>query len=85
MNRIIIKYWNETGTISSCLRIYNDIKGYDCEQIGCPFYGREADIMWEYFKNTIIKENDKVMSYGLYVDGEVFNGDEIDELLGGKE
>lgn len=79
MNRIIIKYWNKIDTTSSCLRIYNDIKGYTFEQIGCPFYGKDADVMWEYFKNATIKNNDNVMSYGLYIDGEVFSGDVDDE------
>lgn len=69
MNRIIIKYWNRIGKAESCLKIYNDIKGYTYEQIGASFYGKDADIMWEYFKNAKIKENDKVMSYGLYEDG----------------
>lgn len=69
MNRITIKYWNATNTTSSCLRIYNDIKGYTFEQIGFAFFGSDADVLWEYFKNATIKDNDKVMSYGLYIDG----------------
>ena len=79
MNRIMIKYWNKNEVANSCLMIYNDIKGYNCEQIGCPFYGREADIMWAYFRNAVIKKNNEVMSYGLYIDGEVFHGDVDDE------
>ena len=69
MNRILIKYWNKIGKAESCLKIYNDIKGYTYEQVGTSFYGKGADVMWEYFKNATIKENDKVMSYGLYEDG----------------
>lgn len=68
MNRIYIKYTSKKGSICSNLQIYNDLKGYTCEKIGHTFYGKDADIMLEYFKNASIKENDKVMSYGLYID-----------------
>ena len=67
MNRIMVVYTPKNGTVASNLIIYNDIKGVTCEQLGNTFYGREADIMYEYFKNAEIKENDKVMSYGVYV------------------
>lgn len=70
MNRIEIKYWTKTPPALSCLRIYNDTKGNNYEQIGHSFYGKDADVMLEYFKNAVIKENDKVMSYGIYIDGE---------------
>ena len=72
MNRIEIIYTTAKGSIASNLRIANDIKGLTCEQLGTTFYGREADIMLEYFKNATIKENDKVMSYGIFIDGERF-------------
>lgn len=70
MNRIEIKYTSAKDNICSNLEIYNDIKGVSCEKVGYTFYGKDADIMLEYFKNAIIKENDKVMSYGVYVDNE---------------
>ena len=70
MNRIYIKYTSQKGNVCSNLQIYNDIKGYTCEKIGHTFYGKDADIMLEYFKNATIKENDKVMSYGIYIDNE---------------
>ena len=70
MNRIYIKYTSAKNNICSNLEIWNNIKGYTCEKIGTIFYGKDADIMLEYFKNAIIKKNDKVMSYGIYVDGE---------------
>lgn len=70
MNRIYIKYKPCNKTFASQLIIFNDIKGYTCHQVGCPFYGQEADIMLEYFQNAIIKENDKVMNYGIYIEKE---------------
>lgn len=69
MNRIMVVYKPREKTIASNLQIYNDIKGYSCEKIGHTFYGREADIMFEYFKNASIKKNDNVMRYGVYVEG----------------
>lgn len=76
MNRIIIKYWNKIGKAESCLKIYNDIKGDTYEQVGTSFYGKDADIMWAYFKNAKIKENDEVMSYGLCIDGKYLHEEE---------
>ena len=70
MNRIYIKYTSAKNSICSNLEIWNDIKGVTCERVGTIFYGKDADIMLDYFKNAIIKKNDKVMSYGIYVDGE---------------
>jgi hypothetical protein len=69
MNRIYIKYTTQKGNICSNLEIWNNIKGITCEKLGKTFFGREADIMLEYFKNVTIKDNNKVMSYGLYIDG----------------
>ena len=69
MNRIIIRYYSANNTIGSSLCIYNDIKGWSCDQIGMSFYGKDADIMLEYFKNAVVKKNDNVMNYGIYVDG----------------
>ena len=74
MNRIMIKYTSQKGNIASNLEIYNDMKGYSCEKVGHTFYGKDADIMLEYFKNAIIKENDKVMNYGITIDGETYKG-----------
>lgn len=67
MNRIVIKYKKATRNIASQLIIYNDIKGLDFRQIGCPFYGTEADIMLAYFQNATLKENDTVMNYGIEI------------------
>ena len=67
MNRIYIKYTPSKGNICSNLEIYNDIKGLTCEKIGHTFYGKDADIMLEYFRNATIKRNDKVMNYGIYI------------------
>ena len=67
MNRIYIKYTPSKGNICSNLEIWNDIKGLTCEKIGHTFYGKDADIMLEYFKNATIKKNDKVMNYGIYI------------------
>ena len=75
MNRIVIKYTGAKGNIASNLTINNDIKGYTFEKIGHTFYGKDADIMLEYFKNAIIKENDKVMSYGVYIDNKEVTND----------
>ena len=72
MNRIYIKYTPKKGSVGSSLEIWNDIKGLTCEKLGKTFFGREADIMLEYFQNVTIKKNDKIMNYGIYVD----NGDE---------
>ena len=69
MNRIMVVYKPQENTVASNLQIYNDIKGYTCEKIGHTFYGREADIMFEYFKNASIKKNDNVMRYGVYIEG----------------
>lgn len=78
MNRIMVDYTPQKGNIASNLKIYNDIKGLTQEKIGHTFYGRDADIMWQYFKNATIKENSEVMSYGLYVDGKYLdNRDEV--------
>lgn len=68
MNRIYIKYTSAKGNICSNLRIFNDIKGVSCKQVGETFYCTDADIMLEYFKNVVLKENDKVMNYGIYID-----------------
>lgn len=65
MIRIWIKYTPRKDAICSCLRIYKDIKGVTCEQIGAPFYGTEADIMLAYFQNATIEENNMVMNYGI--------------------
>lgn len=70
MNRIEIRYTSNRDNICSNLQIYNDIKGFSCDKLGYTFYGQEADIMLEYFKHAVIKNNDKVMNYGVYVDGE---------------
>lgn len=69
MNRIEINYISKNNNEESKLFIYNDIKGYSYESIGSPFYGKDADIMLEYFKNATIKKNNKVISYGIYIDG----------------
>ena len=69
MNRIYIKYTPAKKNICSNLEIWNDLKGYTCEKIGHTFYGKDADIMLEYFQNATLKENDKVMNYGIYIDG----------------
>lgn len=73
MNRLKIKYYKNKDTMSSSLEIYNDIKGYTCEKIGETFYDKDADLMFEYFKNVILKENNNVMNYGLYVNNEEIN------------
>lgn len=70
MNRLEIKYTIDPQTNVNVLKIYNDIKGLTCEQVGKTFYGKDADIMYEYFKNSVIKKNDKIMSYGIRVDKE---------------
>ena len=49
MNRIYIKYTPAKNNICSNLEIWNDLKGYTCEKIGNTFYGKDADIMLEYF------------------------------------
>ena len=67
MNRIYIKYTPSQGSVCSSLQIYNDIKGYSCDKVGHRFFGRDADIMLEYFQNATIKRNDKVMNYGIYI------------------
>ena len=69
MNRIEIIYTSAKENVTSNLKIFNDRKGIDCVKLGHTFYGTEADIMLEYFKNAVVKKNDKVMSYGIYVDG----------------
>lgn len=68
MNRIRIKYTPAKNNICSNLEIWNDLKGYTCEKIGHTFYGKDADIMLEYFQNAIIKENSKVINYGIYIE-----------------
>ena len=68
MNRIYIKYKPAKNNICSNLEIWNDIKDNTCEKIGTIFYGKDADIMLEYFQNATIKENDKVMNYGIYIE-----------------
>ena len=68
MNRIWVVYRPSEGNIASNLRIYNDIKGLTCTTVGNIFYGNDADIMFEYFKNASIKKNDKVMRYGVYIE-----------------
>ena len=73
MNRITIRYKKATKNIGSQLIIYNDIKGLDFRQIGCPFYGTEADIMLDYFQKAIIPENDTIMNYGIEI---IEEGDE---------
>lgn len=70
MNRIYIKYTPAKNNICSNLEIWNNLKGFTCEKIGTTFYGKDADIMFEYFQNAIIKENDKVMNYGIYIEKE---------------
>ena len=66
MNRIYIKYTYAKDNICSNLKIFNDIKGVTVEQLGTTFYGRDADIMFEYFKNAEIKNNKNIMNYGIY-------------------
>lgn len=80
MNRIMIKYESKKGSIASNLQIYNDVKGFTCEKIGHTFYGCEADVMLEYFKNATIKKNDNVMSYGVYIDGKEYKGEENESI-----
>lgn len=73
MNRLKIKYTSAKDNICSNLEIYNDIKGVSYEKVGYTFYGKDADLMFEYFKNVILKENNNVMNYGLYVNNEEIN------------
>ena len=70
INRIWVKYTPQKGNVCSCLKIYKDIKGVTCEQIGHNFFGTEADIMLAYFQNATIEENNKVMDYGIYIEKE---------------
>lgn len=66
MNRLEIYYTSKTENSNSTLKIYNDIKGLTKEQVGETFYGNDADVMFEYFKNSIVKDNDKAMIYGIH-------------------
>lgn len=79
MNRLKIKYKSAKGNICSNLEIYNDIKGVSYEKVGHTFYGKDADLMFEYFKNVILKENNNVMNYGLYVNNEEININNVEE------
>lgn len=68
MNRIEVYYTPQKGNVASCLRIYNDIKGYSCEAVGYNFIGRDADIMLELMKNVDYSKTKDCMAYGIYVD-----------------
>lgn len=70
MNRLKIKYIIDTKTNVNMLKIYNDIKGLTCEQVGKTFYGNDADVMYEYFKNSKVKKNDRIMLYEIRVNVE---------------
>ena len=67
MNRIMVVYTPRKGSVASNLQIYNDIKGYTCEKLGHTFFGREADIMLDYFQKSKIRENDTIMNYGVII------------------
>ena len=67
MNRIMVIYTPKKGSVTSNLEIRNDIKGLTNEQIGNTFYGRDADIMLDYFQKSEIRENDTIMNYGIII------------------
>ena len=67
MNRIMVVYTPRKGNVTSNLQIYNDIKGYTCEKLGHTFFGRDADIMLDYFQKSKIRENDTIMNYGVII------------------
>lgn len=68
MNRITVNYTPQKGNVASCLRIYNDIKGYSCEAVGCNFIGRDADIMLELMRNVDYSKTKDCIGYGIYID-----------------
>lgn len=69
MHRIKVKYRSKDGNIASCLRIYDDIKGYTCKPVGLNFFGEDAEIMLELLKNVDYSKIDNCMPYGISVDG----------------
>lgn len=68
MNRIVVDYRPMKGNVTSCLRLYNDIKGYNCEAMGCNFFGRDADILLELMRNVDYSKVKDCMNYGIYID-----------------
>lgn len=75
MNRISIYYSskNEKKHTTSKLYINNDIKGLTSYKVGTNFFGNDADIMLEVFKNTKIKKDNKIIAYiEIYIDNEIW-------------
>lgn len=67
MNRIVVKYRPAKGNVTSCLRIYNDIKGLTFEPIGLNFFGKDAYIMLKIMQNVNYDNIEDCMNYGIEI------------------
>ncbi len=67
MNRIELKYDPRTKKGDGKLRVFNDIKGYSCIQIGPTYTGSEADLMFKLLSAVDYSKLDDYMNYGIMI------------------
>lgn len=67
MNRIELLYDPRTKNTDSKLRIFNDIKGYSCDQIGPEYTVLEADLMFKLLSVVDYSKLDDRMNYGIRI------------------
>ena len=67
MNRIELLYDPRTKNTDSKLKVFNDIKGYSCIQIGPIYIGSEADLMFKLLSAVDYEKLDDCMNYGIRI------------------
>lgn len=67
MNRIKLKYMPGKDGERSILKIYNDIKGYNCEQIGETLYGMQAEVLFNLLTHVDYSKLDEYVNYGTII------------------